>query len=133
MAGKIRLKAIFDKTQGHCHFCGDPIILENWGRKNVDNLKGVWELDHVIQKHTGGAKDASNCLPACFECNRLRWHYSGQEMREILRLGLLAKREIKKNSVTGKTLIKLREQRLEENLRRRKKTVTKVSVTDGEI
>ena len=89
----------------------------------MNDVIGVWELDHIIQKYKGGAKDASNCLAACVECNRLRWHRTGQEMREILRFGILAKHEIKKNSSLGKAMLVLKERRLEENKRRRKRIV----------
>jgi len=49
------LRRIFDKTTGHCHFCGDPIIFENRGWS--DRPHGHWEVDHVIQRHKGGAKE----------------------------------------------------------------------------
>jgi len=28
MFTKNKIKEIFSKTKGHCHFCGDPLILE---------------------------------------------------------------------------------------------------------
>ena len=92
------LKVIFDKTAGHCHFCGDPLVLKKYGWKDLDDLDGAWELDHVIQKGKSGSENAGNCLPACVRCNRLRWHRPGQDLRELLLLGLVAKDEIKKSS-----------------------------------
>jgi 5-methylcytosine-specific restriction endonuclease McrA len=76
------LRRIFDKTDGHCHFCGDAITFENRGWAEAPD--GHWEVDHVIQKDKGGAKSADNCLPACMRCNRLRWHRKGKSIREIL-------------------------------------------------
>jgi hypothetical protein len=111
------LRAIFDKTTGHCHFCGDPITFENRGWSA--NPDGHWEVDHVIQRDKGGAKTAENCLPACMRCNRLRWHRTGEAMRDILLLGIIAKREIKGHSPIGRELARLRSKRLEENKRRR--------------
>jgi len=133
MVAQATLKAIFDKTEGHCHFCGDPLILTKLGWKDPDDLDGVWEIDHVIQKHKGGAKDASNCLAACVECNRLRWHRTGLVMRDILRLGIIARHEIKKNSSIGKVMLELKEQRLKANLKRRKRVSKERIVYNGEI
>ena len=41
-----RLRAIFEKTGGHCHFCGDPIKVERRGWE--EQFCGSWEVDHVI-------------------------------------------------------------------------------------
>jgi 5-methylcytosine-specific restriction endonuclease McrA len=111
------LRAIFDRTSGHCHFCGDPIVFENRGW--VKHPNGHWEIDHVIQRHKGGLRGSENCLPACTRCNRLRWHRTGDGIRELLFLGVLAVGEIKRGSETGRKLNQLRKKRLAENLLRR--------------
>jgi 5-methylcytosine-specific restriction endonuclease McrA len=111
------LRRIFDKTAGHCHFCGDAILFENRGW--ADKPDGHWEVDHVIQRHKGGLKSAENCLPACTRCNRLRWHRTGDGLREVLLLGVLATKEIKLGTETGKHLEQLRETRLADNVLRR--------------
>src|SRR5437868_7600638 len=102
---------IFDKTQGHCHFCGDPITFESRGWSLT--MDGHWEVDHVIQRHKGGAITSANCLPACTRCNRLRWHRTGEDIRELLLLGTIAVRGIKQHSALGKQLQKLKVARLE--------------------
>ncbi len=79
------LQAIFNRTTGHCHFCGDAISFERRGW--AADLSGYWALDHVIQRHKGGRRGADNCLPACTRCNRLRWHRTGPALRELLELG----------------------------------------------
>jgi hypothetical protein len=112
------LRKIFDKTSGHCHFCGDPIIFENRGWS--DTPDGHWEVDHVIQRDKGGAKSAENCLPACMRCNRLRWHRTGESIRNILLLGIIARKEIKHGSRLGHKLEALRDARLKENVGRRR-------------
>lgn len=114
-----QLAEIFNRTKGHCHFCGDPLVLEMYGK--VDNEEGTWEIDHVVQKGKGGIKDASNCLAACIKCNRLRWHRTGQEVRDLLIYGLIAREEIKKKTQTGKTIEELKEKRILVNLSRRRK------------
>jgi 5-methylcytosine-specific restriction endonuclease McrA len=111
------LRRIFDNTNGHCHFCGDPIVFENRGW--TDRPRGHWEVDHVIQRHKGGVKRAENCLPACTRCNRLRWHRTGDGLRDVLLLGVLAAKEIKAGTKIGVQLETLRTTRLAENVLRR--------------
>jgi hypothetical protein len=111
------LREIFDKTTGHCHFCGDSIVFEKRGW--ADKPDGHWEVDHVIQRHKGGPKSRDNCLPACTRCNRWRWHRTGDGLREVLLLGVLAAKEIKLGSKTGKQLEQLRKKRLIGNRLRR--------------
>ena len=114
-----QLTEVFNRTKGHCHFCGDPLIFDSYGK--ADRTEGAWEIDHVIQKGKGGSKDASNCLAACIKCNRLRWHRSGQEVRDLLMYGLIAREEIKKKTQIGKAVEELKEKRLLANLSRRRK------------
>jgi 5-methylcytosine-specific restriction endonuclease McrA len=120
MLSDATLKLIFDRTAGHCHFCGDPLVLAKYGWKALDDLDGAWELDHVIQKAKGGSENDGNCLPACVRCNRLRWHRQGRVLRELLLLGLVAKDEIKKSSPLGKAILELKERRLQNNRNRRR-------------
>ncbi len=116
-----QLHEIFQRTSGHCHFCGDKLRLENYGDSSATELIGAWEADHVIQRGKGGSKSAANCLPACVRCNRLRWHRKGKQLRELLLLGLVAKDEIKKCTEVGKMILVLKKSRLERNKSRRGK------------
>jgi 5-methylcytosine-specific restriction endonuclease McrA len=115
-----KLKAIFEKTEGHCHFCGDSLVLEKYGAKDINDLDGAWEADHIIQKGKGGSKDVNNCLPSCVRCNRLRWHRKGNDLRELIFLGLIAKDEIRKKSDVGKMISGLKKKRIESNRSRRR-------------
>ena len=114
-----QLRQVWDRTSGHCHFCGDPVAFEKRGWKDGD-LTGYWEIDHVIQQGKGGSKSVENCLAACTRCNRLRWHRQGEAVRELLFLGLIARDKITKSTATGKMLAQLREKRLAHNTLRRK-------------
>jgi 5-methylcytosine-specific restriction endonuclease McrA len=114
------LKAIFERTSGHCHFCGDPLIFKNYASKRDGELSGAWEVDHVIQKGKGGRRTADNCLPTCVRCNRLRWHRHGDDLREIIFLGLIAKDEIKKSTEVGRRLLLLKQKRERSNTKRRR-------------
>ncbi len=114
------LKLIFDRTSGHCHFCGDPLIFGRYGFKQNDALEGAWEADHVVQRGKGGTKDHNNCLPTCVKCNRLRWHRKGDDLRELIFLGLIAKDEIKKSSEVGLSIEELKKRRIVLNTKRRR-------------
>jgi len=112
-----QLREIYDRTKGHCHFCGDPVVFERRGWAPA--LNGYWEVDHLIQRHKGGSRAAENCLAACTRCNRLRWHRTGEGVRELLLLGLIARDEIARGSDAGKRLSELRKARLSQNELRR--------------
>ncbi len=119
---QIELRQIWAKTEGHCHFCGDPVDFRKRGWRDGD-LAGFWEIDHVIQRNKGGSVFADNCLAACTRCNRLRWHRKGEQIRELLFLGLIARDEIRKRTRLGNMLEQLREARLTRNKLRRKPVV----------
>jgi 5-methylcytosine-specific restriction endonuclease McrA len=110
---------VFDKTSGHCHFCGDVLIFEHYGKTTRPYLDGAWELDHVIQRGKGGRSSPENYLPACGKCNHLRWDRTGDGLRELIRLGLVAKHEIKKGTKLGTEISRVRAQRDAQNARRR--------------
>ena len=99
------------------HFCGDRVVFKKrgWAR----NLRGYWEVDHVIQKAKGGSKSAENCLAACTRCNRLRWHRSGAQVRELLVLGLVARDEIQRGTELGRQLRIRRHARTKKSVSRR--------------
>lgn len=114
------LKLIFDRTSGHCHFCGDVLTFAKYAFKNIDDLAGAWEVDHVVQKAKEGKHSPDNCLPTCVRCNRLRWHRKGEDLRELIFLGLIAKDEIKRLSTVGQALLALKEKRITTNKKRRR-------------
>lgn len=119
MAAQNKLQAIFEKTRGCCHFCGDPLDFAKYDLR-VENEIGSWNIDHVVQKDKGGSKDLENCLPACVECNRLRWNRTGANLREALFLGIISIKEMERGSELGKLIGELKAKRLAENRKRRK-------------
>jgi len=102
-------RKVFDKTSGHCHFCGDALD------------PSAWQLDHVIQRGKGGRSSSENYLPACGKCNHLRWHRTGAGLRELILLGLVAKDEIKKKTDLGEMIDEQLKKRLARNAGRRKR------------
>jgi hypothetical protein len=127
---ELQLREIWKKTDGHCHFCGDPVSLRKRGYRR-QRADGCWEVDHVVQRHRGGEVSIENCLPACTSCNRLRWHRRGAAIRELLVLGLIAKSEIEKLTETGKGLVRLRAGQTRRTARRRKwRSVGQINLRD---
>ena len=98
------VRAVYDKTHGHCHFCGDKIVLGYHGKTKGHPLRGAWEMDHVIQAAKGGRSNPDNYLPACWKCNRLRWHRKGKDLRRLILLGLVANGEIKRKTELGRAI-----------------------------
>jgi len=86
---KIR-EQIRTKTEGRCHVCGGPL-----GRS--------WDADHVRPHARGGTSNPDNYLPSCSFCNRARWKTGPIELRKILAYGIFAKRQMRRNSVLGRT------------------------------
>ncbi len=113
-----QLRKIFNKTKGHCHFCGDRVQFEKRGWR-AGALKGYWEVDHIIQLDKGGKDSVENCLPACTMCNRLRWSRRGFKLRKLIFLGLIALDEMKKDTELGRRIRKLKRKRKLLNKRRR--------------
>ena len=113
-----QLHAIWERTGGHCHFCGDPVDFRRRGYRH-ERIDGSWEVDHVVQRARGGAVQIANCLPACTRCNRLRWHRRGAGLRYLLELGMIARREVDRMTELGEKLIVLRSKQERQNAKRR--------------
>lgn len=52
------LKIIFEKTNGHCWYCGITI-------HPLDN----WQVDHQQPRSQGGTDEIENLVPSCRSCN----------------------------------------------------------------
>jgi 5-methylcytosine-specific restriction endonuclease McrA len=98
---------ILAKTAGLCHICGGPA-----GAK--------WHADHVLPLAKGGGNSADNYLPACGQCNRLRWHRDPEEIKEILQLGIYAAQQIRQDSQLGRRIEDFVKKKRENNRKRRK-------------
>lgn len=90
------LLRIFEKTSGHCHFCGDPLDFEKRGRKHPQG----WESDHIIPAKRGGHRRQGNLLPAHWRCNALRWARGYEKLKTLLRVGLIGMDEMRKKNET---------------------------------
>lgn len=61
-----KTKRIFDRTEGHCHWCGVELLFEPDGGPNG------FHVDHVIAICDGGTNEESNLVAACASCNHER-------------------------------------------------------------
>lgn len=52
-------------------------------------------MDHIVS-HSSGGDRVDNLLPAHAECNSTRWHFSAEEWRIIMKLGVFARDKIEK-------------------------------------
>ena len=91
---KKQRRIVREKTGGVCHLCGG-------------DLDRRWQVDHVVPLSRGGESKPENYLPICKECNRIRWSYRPQVLRLIVRLGVIAKQEIRHKTEPGERLLKL--------------------------
>jgi 5-methylcytosine-specific restriction endonuclease McrA len=107
-------KLIREKTNGHCHICGGQL-----GEK--------WDADHVVPHGLGGTGTFDNYLPACMDCNGLRWFYDPEQFKKILQLGVYADAEIRHKTSLGAELSLLVQRRTAQNAKRRTERKTALS------
>ncbi len=67
---------IFDKTDGHCRYCGKQVAWSNYGRVGE---RGAWEVDHSVPLSRGGTDYYRNLWPACVSCNTEKGTLTGTE------------------------------------------------------
>lgn len=99
-------KDIWRKTRGMCHVCGG-----NAGKR--------WQADHVVPWRLGGSQTPDNYLPACRECNGLRWNHEPRVIRLIMRMGVYAKNAIRHNTSLGQEMLLVLRRRTGTNRKRR--------------
>ena len=116
---KNKLIKIWDKISGRCHFCGEKLIFENYGKNKF--IKGNWNIDHIFPKAMGGYNATVNYLPICGECNGLKWHRTGKQIQELMRYGLVSLREKRKGTQIGKKVSQLYSLQQKANEARRRK------------
>ncbi|MEO0145923.1 MAG: HNH endonuclease, partial [candidate division WOR-3 bacterium] len=57
-----QLKHIFDKTGGHCYWCGKQLSFSNYGQclGATPLARGAWEVDHAKPTSKGGTDTMRN-------------------------------------------------------------------------
>ena len=72
------LSQIFNKTDGHCQYCGKKLAWANYGNPKG---RGGWEVDHSIPVSRGGTDHLNNLYPACVECNKNKGNLTGRQYK----------------------------------------------------
>lgn len=74
-------QAIYDKTNGHCAYCGCEIPFKGF---NVDHVHCIKNYDY-IEEFTGiDVHSISNMLPSCGSCNRYKSTFDLELFRKML-------------------------------------------------
>jgi 5-methylcytosine-specific restriction endonuclease McrA len=77
-------KAAWDKTGGHCYYCGCKLwdYTKDW-RARPAHLAWL-ELDHIEAHSRGGDLSADNIVPSCNRCNSGKCDRGIEEYRAVL-------------------------------------------------
>jgi hypothetical protein len=94
------------RHDSHCHWCGDEVSFEDFAP------------DHVWQTSKGGPDTLENQLPSHIDCNVARSYYGRDEAVELRVIGLIARRQIKLRTPTGRYLERLRKRHMDALARR---------------
>jgi 5-methylcytosine-specific restriction endonuclease McrA len=62
----LRLRRIYEKTDGRCHICHSKLSFISHGK---DGMRGAWHIDHVKPGANGGSNHGNNLFAACIGCN----------------------------------------------------------------
>lgn len=71
-------RAIYDRTDGHCHICYIKLSFENYG---IVGGRAAWEVEHSRPRVLGGTHHGNNLYAACIPCNREKSAYSTRTAR----------------------------------------------------
>lgn len=65
--------AVYNKTDGHCAYCGKLISISKM------------QIDHIRALHVGGSNEMSNLLPSCASCNHWKSTMTLKQFRDTVR------------------------------------------------
>ena len=69
MAGQFNREKIYNKTNGHCAYCGCDLDFYDF------------EIDHLIPKSKGGSGRFENLQPCCRDCNKFKYNDNLEDFR----------------------------------------------------
>ena len=84
-------RKIYDKTGGHCAYCGNNLVFKNHGKNGT---RGSWHIEHVIPKAKGGSNNIRNLKPSCAGCN----------LEKATKTGSNYKKEFEPKTIGGKVV-----------------------------
>ncbi|HEY9488540.1 MAG TPA: HNH endonuclease [Chryseosolibacter sp.] len=62
----LRLRRIYDRTEGRCHVCHSKLNFNHHGKNGTH---GAWHIEHSKARAKGGSDHGNNLFPACTGCN----------------------------------------------------------------
>lgn len=65
MIDEAKRVAVFEKSNGECHYCEKALSLNNRDRQG----RGSWEVEHSVARANGGTDHLNNLVAACWTCN----------------------------------------------------------------
>lgn len=65
MIDEAKRVAVFEKSNGKCHYCEKALSFYNRDRQG----RGAWEVEHRIARANGGTDHLNNLVAACWTCN----------------------------------------------------------------
>jgi hypothetical protein len=71
-------KQIFDKTKGHCGYCGRILIFHNYG---IVHPNGAWIIAKTNSSPQGGTDYNQDAIPICIICNREKQYLNDGKMK----------------------------------------------------
>jgi hypothetical protein len=74
----IKLRRIFEKTDGRCHLSGRKLRFKDYGDADAS---GGWEVDHSVPRACGGTDHGNNLFPAAISANRAKQDRSTRSIR----------------------------------------------------
>lgn len=69
---KAERRAVYDKCNGHCAYCGCDLEYKDM------------QADHLVPLYNGGADELDNMLPACRSCNHYKATLSLDSFRAMI-------------------------------------------------
>lgn len=73
-----QLRAIYERTEGHCHICRKQLSFRNYGSIGK---RGAWEIEHSVAQARGGTDHGNNLFAAHISCNRSKGDSSSKSAR----------------------------------------------------
>jgi 5-methylcytosine-specific restriction endonuclease McrA len=75
---KTEREAIYNKTDGHCAYCGEAIELK---AMQADHVAPI-EFDGLIEKYGNDPNNIDNLLPSCRSCNYIKSSMTLEKFRQ---------------------------------------------------
>lgn len=81
---RVKNRQVWDKTNGHCWYCGTRLVKPNPEKHSADQKKRWYTIDHATPRARGGSDSLDNLLPCCNYCNGHKCDMTVEEYRVYL-------------------------------------------------